>query len=464
MKTLTPCARPLLWSVLVLLIPGRLTAEEVISNQALLARWQTFVAESPRPAAQKQLRTLGLYKDIACTQPAVEDGDAVAAIRDELTGNGLTFQQPQAERRALLRFVAGRPLLRFDGIDDHYLLEAKVPLATLDYWVRYRITKAAPASNTAVLSGMTPPGLNFTPPDGFRLQTQDYERSAAQNIMQTVHVSVRHKRFKMSVDGLLIAEGECFAGTSNKLCLGAQLVPHAMGFTAMDLEAVVLGLEVPAAQATLLDRTLGTRLDAPRVVCVGDSITDGTHGGFGLTATEEYPSQLQLLLPQTFVVNSGRWGATIVSLPAVDQFYTAGATLIVFVGTNDLSGGKSAAATFDELAAYCAARRKVGWKVFVGTTLPRVSGPPTKVPVDFEAQRRALNEKIRASFAESTGESDDERTDERTVRIVDFAADPRIGETGDEKDTTYFSKDEVHTTAAGARVLAEIAFQALTKR
>lgn len=455
MNTLTPPTQLSLLSVLVLLVAGRVTAEEVISNKALLGRWQTFVAESARPATQK-LRPLGLYKDIACTEPAVEDGDAVAAIRDELTVTGLTFRQPQAERRALLRFVADRPLLRFDGVDDHYLLEAKVPLATLDYWVRYRITKAAPASNTAILSGITPPGLNFTPPDGFRLQTQDYERSAAQNIMQTVHVSARHKRFKMSVDGLLIAEGECFDGTSNKLCLGAQLVPHPMGFTAMDLEAVVLGLEVPAAQATLIDRTLGTRLDAPRIVCVGDSITDGTHGGFGLTATQEYPSQLQLLLPQTFVVNSGRWGATIGSLPTVDQFYSDGATLIVFVGTNDLSGGKSATATFDELAAYCAARRKVGWKVFVGTALPRVSGPPTKVPVNFEAQRRALNEKIRAGFAT--------RTEDSAVRVVDFAADPRIGETGDEKDATYFSKDEVHTTAAGARVLAEIAFEALTKQ
>ncbi|MCE9603526.1 MAG: SGNH/GDSL hydrolase family protein [Planctomycetia bacterium] len=439
-------------SIGCMLLPFMAAAGEKISNEGLLARWETHAMETRQSAPGVPLQPLGLYRDEACMEPATAEGEFVAAFRDERTGHGLTFKQADLAKRATLRFVEGRPVLRFDGIDDHYLIETKVPLVTLDYWVRYRILKAAPAANTAILSGLSPPGLNFTGPDGFRLQTQDYERSTAQNIMQVVHVSARAKRFKMSVDGLPIAEGDCFAGTSTKLCIGAQLVPYPAGFTAMDLEAVILGSDVAAERRTQIDRHLGTRLDVPRIVCVGDSITDGTHGGFGLVATEEYPSQLQLLLPQTFIVNSGQWGASVGSLPKVDQLYSTGAKLVVFVGTNDLAGNRTAEATFDDLAAYCKARRKLGWEVYVGTALPRCSGPPTRVPPDFEAKRQALNQKIRDNYSSfATG-------------LVDFAADPRIGEPGDEKDTTYYNKDEVHTTAAGAKVLAELVFQVLSRK
>jgi len=47
---------------------------------------------------------------------------------------------------------------------------------------------------------------------------------------------------------------------------------------------VAIGLLAVAANyifrglPTIIEKTLGTRLDAPRIVCVGDSITDGSHG------------------------------------------------------------------------------------------------------------------------------------------------------------------------------------------
>ncbi|MBX3740258.1 MAG: hypothetical protein KF712_04660 [Akkermansiaceae bacterium] len=68
----------------------------------------------------------GLYKDVACTIPAMEDGDSVAAWRDELSGSGLVLEQSIPAKRPTLQFVSGVPVLEFDGIDD-FLIATGVP-------------------------------------------------------------------------------------------------------------------------------------------------------------------------------------------------------------------------------------------------------------------------------------------------------------------------------------------------
>jgi hypothetical protein len=62
---------------------------------------------------------LGLYQDTACTIPAINDGHSIAAWRDELSDSGLTAVQSVSTKRPTLKFVSGKPVVRFDGVDDY---------------------------------------------------------------------------------------------------------------------------------------------------------------------------------------------------------------------------------------------------------------------------------------------------------------------------------------------------------
>jgi|GEM_PF-5428774 len=61
---------------------------------------------------------LGLYQDTACTIPAATDGDPVGGWRDELSGSALIAVQSVSTKRPILKIVSGKPVVRFDGIDD----------------------------------------------------------------------------------------------------------------------------------------------------------------------------------------------------------------------------------------------------------------------------------------------------------------------------------------------------------
>jgi lysophospholipase L1-like esterase len=174
----------------------------------------------------------------------------------------------------------------------------------------------------------------------------------------------------------------------------------------MDLEAVLVGLAVPPETYTAIDTSLGARLETPRLVCAGDSLTDGSHGGgnCSIPATLEYPSQLQLLRPKRFVINSGNWGARIGSLLPVDQYFTDGGQLVVFAGSNDVTGGSPAEAIVRELSAYCRTRREKGWKVYVCTLLPRSFVGGTNPPKDFEeGGRRSTRRCAKRTRSSPTG-------------------------------------------------------------
>ncbi len=64
---------------------------------------------------------LGLYKDTASTIPATTAGDSIAAWRDELNGSGFAALQDNATKRPTLQFVNGKPVVRFDGVNDHLI-------------------------------------------------------------------------------------------------------------------------------------------------------------------------------------------------------------------------------------------------------------------------------------------------------------------------------------------------------
>lgn len=73
-----------------------------------------------------------MYQDVACTVPATEEGDPIAAWRDELSGSGLVATQSDTGKQPILHFVSGVPTVKYDGVDDLLTLSSGIsPTTTL---------------------------------------------------------------------------------------------------------------------------------------------------------------------------------------------------------------------------------------------------------------------------------------------------------------------------------------------
>jgi lysophospholipase L1-like esterase len=105
--------------------------------------------------------------------------------------------------------------------------------------------------------------------------------------------------------------------------------------------------------------------------------------------------------------------------------------LCVWEGTNDVYFGASATAAYNNLVAYCQAAQATGWKVAVGTLLPRQDAG---VPAGFETDRLAVNVNIRTNYATFAD------------ALMDIGADASLQ---DPTNTTYFNGDKVHLTTTG---------------
>jgi lysophospholipase L1-like esterase len=181
------------------------------------------------------------------------------------------------------------------------------------------------------------------------------------------------------------------------------------------------------------------------VVCDGDSLTGGVGG-------TPYPTQLATLLGGSYTVsNLGVSAQTMGEAmndaeSQADALYSTSATENVYVqwaGTNDLFYGFSAAQVIGRITDSVRRRLSAGWqRVLVLTILPRTD---TGFPAAFEANRQTVNTAIRA-MPTTLGTS--------RVEVVDVAADTRIGDAGDELDTTYYTADKVHMNTTGYGVIA----------
>lgn len=180
-----------------------------------------------------------------------------------------------------------------------------------------------------------------------------------------------------------------------------------------------------------------------QVIFDGDSITAGSG------TTTNYPARVMTAVTTPSWMNLGVPGqsASDMNSDRNDQVETAFRTAttgnigVVFGGTNDLYAGVSAATTLTRLQTYHAGLRVKGFKTVAVTILPRSD---VGVAVGFEAARQTLNTSIRAN----TGTWYDS--------LADVAADIRIGDSGDELDTTYYAVDKVHPNDTGAQILADI--------
>jgi lysophospholipase L1-like esterase len=171
-------------------------------------------------------------------------------------------------------------------------------------------------------------------------------------------------------------------------------------------------------------------------------------------AYSSYPSKAFSLLNGIWSYrNFGLSGQTTIEMLAdgeaqINPLYDAalGKNVVVFWEvTNDLKPGATRADAQARMVSYCQARQAAGFKVVVGTILPRTQ---VGLPETFEDDRIAINTYIRANYASFADV------------VADVASDARIGDFGDSDDTTYFS-DGVHMTTAGYNIVGGIVATAI---
>lgn len=181
------------------------------------------------------------------------------------------------------------------------------------------------------------------------------------------------------------------------------------------------------------------------VYCDGDSITAGMPDS---NAGQSYPYQLLAELGTGYrTINAGVSSTTLDTMEGdaatrVDDFLPSGDHVCVcFGGTNDLHGGTAVATVQTRYQTYCESRQTAGWKVVACTILPRSDAG---TPVGFETDRQTFNTWLSSNWATFAD------------ALADLGADSRIGDAGDETDTTYYSADLVHLNATGYGVIAEL--------
>jgi hypothetical protein len=86
-----------------------LSAGDPLADYAFQIRLQTHFGDNV---------PLGMYQDVACTIPAVNEFDPVAAWRDEITGSVLLLSNANTDQQPMLLFIDGKPVITTDGIDD----------------------------------------------------------------------------------------------------------------------------------------------------------------------------------------------------------------------------------------------------------------------------------------------------------------------------------------------------------
>jgi len=181
-----------------------------------------------------------------------------------------------------------------------------------------------------------------------------------------------------------------------------------------------------------------------------DSLTEGGNTYFAVS----YPFQLvNRLTNGVHWYNPAISGQTALTARAAapTRVYPLGSpglggknVCVLWGGTNDLvsvGGNQSAATALARVYGYADDLRAQGFTVVGLTMLPRSD---VAAPADFEAKRAAFNADLRQTWAS------------HFAALVDVAADPRIGDAGDELDTAYYDADRVHLNAAGLAIVADL--------
>ncbi len=169
--------------------------------------------------------------------------------------------------------------------------------------------------------------------------------------------------------------------------------------------------------------------------------------GHGADRGYEFPVQTLAVVPRvcrSYVsyASGARIADMLAEAPAeVDARYDARADLnlcLLLAGGGDFRAGVSAAAEYAAVRTYCLERRAAGFRVVVLTVLP------TDRSETFDVARLAYNAMVRDNWPEFAD------------GLADIAADPRIGDSGDELDRQFYKADARHPNNAGNAVMAAV--------
>lgn len=201
------------------------------------------------------------------------------------------------------------------------------------------------------------------------------------------------------------------------------------------------------------------RDDSPgAVVAIGDSITDGAYTVRNTRWPDYFAQRLQDAGIAMGVLNQGINSNTVTRQspdpaptfqgpPAVERFErdvlqrSGVRSVVIFEGTNDLSGGTSAEAVFAGIRDMVGRAHAAGLCVVVGTIMTRIGTPVFVWDADAEAQRIALNAMIRA------------QTDVEGIADFDVATASPIDPTL--PNPIYYAPDFLHPTQLGMAVMAD---------
>lgn len=228
-----------------------------------------------------------------------------------------------------------------------------------------------------------------------------------------------------------------------------------LGLTGDIAEVIVFTGRHTAAQRWGIERYLAekwgvTTWSKPvaNLIFEGDSITEGGNTYFANTYPQRLVNRLKdkvaWMLPavsgETLNQMTADWATQIEPDSAPENFENNIATL--FGGTNDMvsvGGNQAGASVAAEYLTYVDDLKEAGFKVIAFTALPRSD---TAAPADFNStQRPAFNAGVIAGSS-------------RYDALCNVAADPIIGEAGDELNTTYYDADKVHPNVTGLRYLS----------
>lgn len=183
------------------------------------------------------------------------------------------------------------------------------------------------------------------------------------------------------------------------------------------------------------------------ILAQGDSITYGFDGVSGQWRAN-YPNTLANSTGIN-VLNKASSGDTAAAIDTnyaaeIGTYYNASTrdVLILLIGTNDLGGGATAAAVQASIQSIVTKSQATGYKVVVGTILPRSDGTWS---APKETQRLAVNTWILSTLAPTIS------------RVVDFASIPLMANPA---DTTYYV-DLLHPTVEGDSLMSSAAVTAL---
>lgn len=286
------------------------------------------------------------------------------------------------------------------------------------------------------MNALTPAGLDATYTKSTKVWCVTYN-GTARSIWVNGVKTTQSASGNTGLNGFAFTLGDLAAG-------GFPMSGYIRAFGVMN--AVVNDADAIAIQRQLL---IETGYSFKNVVCDGNSLTAGT----GSTGGNTYPAQLATLINAgDIVVNLGVSGQTTTMMlsDAAAQLaanYNAVASTNICVpweGTNDLAVSfMPPRRSIDLLAQYATIAIGVGYdRIIVPTILPR------DVAGTFEVDRQTWNTLL--------------RREQRYAHVLcDVASDGRIGDAGDNLDTTYYS-DGTHMNNTGYGIIAVAVYAGLT--